>query len=198
MAKKHTPSRPVPGGTYGNVAYKYDYYGDVAVAPAPQYAPQTTPRVAPAPRVKEKTVARPMPHAPARVRVRVREQQPVAPFAVIGLAVAAVLAVALLFGYIQLNSVYAETVQLQSQLSSLRSEGADLEAQYEEAFDLDTLQRAAAANALTTPDSAQTVYIDLSEGDNAVVYTTAENPTGLMAALQSVGAFLSDALEFFR
>ena len=38
------------GSTFGNVAYSLDYYGDVAAAPAPRYAPpqpRTEPREVP-------------------------------------------------------------------------------------------------------------------------------------------------------
>ena len=73
----------------------------------PKRAPQVKPRV----------------HERSRVRVRVREQQAVAPFAILGFLAAAAIAVVLLMGYIQLNSVYAETVQLRSQLTELENAG---------------------------------------------------------------------------
>lgn len=186
------------GSTFGNVAYSLDYYGDVAAAPAPRYAPpqpRTEPREVPkrAPQVKPRV------HERSRVRVRVREQQAVAPFAILGFLAAAAIAVVLLMGYIQLNSVYAETVQLRSQLTELENAGANLEARYEETFDIQTLEQAVAADGtLSYPTSEQSVYIDLSEPDNAVVYDNTEGTGGITGFFQAVGELIAAAVEYFR
>lgn len=186
------------GSTFGNVAYSLDYYGDVAAAPTPRYAPpqpRTEPREVPkrAPQVKPRV------HERSRVRVRVREQQAVAPFAILGFLAAAAIAVVLLMGYIQLNSVYAETVQLRSQLTELENAGVNLEARYEETFDIQTLERAVAADGtLSYPTSEQSVYIDLSEPDNAVVYDNTEGTGGITGFFQAVGELIAAAVEYFR
>ena len=186
------------GSTFGNVAYSLDYYGDVAAAPAPRYAPPqppTEPREVPkrAPQVKPRV------HERSRVRVRVREQQAVAPFAILGFLAAAAIAVVLLMGYIQLNSVYAETVQLRSQLTELENAGVNLEARYEETFDIQTLEQAVAADGtLSYPTSEQSVYIDLSEPDNAVVYDNTEGTGGITGFFQAVGELIAAAVEYFR
>lgn len=193
-SKRRRPAGPTRS-TFGNVAYSLDYYGDVAAAPAPRYTPpQPEPRAVPksAPQVKPRV------HQRSRVRVRVREQQAVAPFAILGFLAAAAIAVVLLLGYIQLNGVYADTVGLQSQLTELQEQGVKLEAQYEETFDMDTLERAVAADGtLSQPTGEQSVYIDLSEPDNAVVYGS-EQATGIAGFFQAVGNLISDAVEYFR
>ena len=186
------------GSTFGNVAYSLDYYGDVAAAPAPRYAPpqpRTEPREVPkrAPQVKPRV------HERSRVRVRVREQQAVAPFAILGFLAAAAIAVVLLMGYIQLNSVYAETVQLRSQLTELETAGVNMEARYAETFDIQTLEQAVAADGtLSYPTSEQSVYIDLSEPDNAVVYDNTEGTGGITGFFQAVGELIAAAVEYFR
>lgn len=184
-------SRNPMNATFGSNAYDLDFYGDVVAAPAPRYAPpQTQTGTRTAPRAKSRAQAK----TRARVKVRVREQQAVAPFAICGFLVVVAMAVVLLMGYIQLNGIYAETVELQGDLTRLQSEAADLEAQYEATFDRETLERAVAADGtLTSPNTEQSVYVDLSEPDNAVVYENEGD--GLF---HSIGSFFRTVVEFFR
>lgn len=198
MAEKRR--RYTSGSTFGNVAYDLDYYSDVVAAPAPQYAP-SRPVTRPEPQAAPVTTpqVKPRVHERARVKVLVREQQAVAPFAVCGFLAVVAIAIVMLIGYTQLNSVYAETVKLQSQLTTLQSEGANLEARYEEVFDMATLEQAVAANGtLTKPTGSQSVYIDLSEPDNTVVYDTAAGATGIAGFFQTVGSLFSAVVEYFR
>lgn len=185
------PSRNPMNATFGSNAYDLDFYGDVVAVPAPQYAPpqtQTGTKTAPETQTKTRTKTR------ARVKVRVREQQAVAPFAICGFLAVVAVAVVLLMGYVQLNGIYSDTVELQSQLTRLQSEAADLEAQYETTFDRETLERAVAADGtLTSPSTEQSVYVDLSEPDNAVVY---EDTSG--GLFHAIGQFFRSAVEFFR
>ncbi len=180
------------------VSYHYGVNGSAAYAPAPEYVPREPERrraPEPGPQPQPRKTPQRRPESPARVRVRVREQQPVAPFAIAGFLGAAALALLLLFSYIQLDAIYAETVTLQSELSVLESEGANLEALYEETFDIATLEEAVAADGtLSRPTDDQIVYIDLTEPDSAVVY----EPGGIMGLLKSVGNLFSVVVEFFR
>ncbi len=198
MAEKRR--RYVSGSTFGNVAYDLDYYGDVVAAPAPQYAP-SRPVTRPEPQAAPVTTpqVKPRVHERARVKVLVREQQAVAPFAVCGFLAVVAIAIVMLLGYTQLNSVYAETVSLQNQLTALQTEGANLEARYEEVFDMATLEQAVAADGtLAKPTASQSVYIDLSEPDNTVVYDAASGATGIAGFFQAVGSLFSTAVEYFR
>lgn len=191
--------RTVTGSTFGNVAYNLDYYSDVVAAPAPQYVP--TPATRPEPKAAPKTTpqVKPRVHERTRVKVYVREQQAVAPFAVCGFLAVVAIAIVMLLGYTQLNSVYAETMSLQNQLTALESEGANLEARYEEVFDMATLEQAVAGDGkLTKPTDSQSVYIDLSEPDNAVVYDSAAGATGIAGFFQAVGSLFASAVEYFR
>lgn len=201
MADSKKRSRPTArkGGTYGSMAYKLDYYSDVVAVPAPKQVPAARPIVEPkaipkadpqvTTRVKERS----------RVRVTTREQQAVAPFAVVGFLAAAAIAVVLLLGYIQLNSVYADTVKLRSQLTQLESENADLYAQFELKFDQEKLEEAVAADGtLSRPNSDQTVYIDLSEPDNAVVYSNTAAESGADGVWKTITSWISTAVEFLR
>ena len=76
---------------------------------------------------------------------------------------------------------------------------ANLEARYEEVFDMETLEQAVAADGtLSKPTSNQSVYIDLSEPDNAVVYGAQDKHTGISGFFEAVGSLFSSAVEYFR
>ncbi len=109
----------------------------------------------------------------SRIKVNLRPKESVSILPVLGFAVAAVMAVMILFSYTQLNTIYAETVIVRDELSELQEEGQRLEAQYEEIFDQAALQEAVdnADVSLSEAGSDQKIYVDLSEPDNAVVYT---------------------------
>ena len=184
--------------TYGNVAYKLDYYSDVVAVPQPRVTPAPRP-AAPAAKPKASPQVTTRVRERSRVRVTTRQQQAVAPFAIIGFMAAVAIAVVLLLGHIQLNSVYADNVQLQKQLTTLETEHADLTAQFELKFDQAKLEAAVAADGtLTKPNSNQTAYIDLSAPDNAVVYGNETSGASADGFFQTVGNLFSSVVEFFR
>lgn len=185
--------------TYGSMAYKLDYYSDVVAVPTPKLvpAPRTNQDAVPLPKTDPQVTRRVLERS--RVRVTTREQQAVAPFAIVGFLAAAAIAIALLMGYIQLNAVYADTVQLRTQLAQLESENVDLNAQFELKYDQAKLEAAVAADGtLTRAGSDQTVYIDLSEPDNAVVYGTDGENSEASGVWGTVKNWISTAVEFFR
>lgn len=191
--------RPVQrkSSTYGSMAYKLDYYSDVVAVPQPRVAPM--PRTAPKAQPKADPQVTTRVRERSRVRVTTRQQQAVAPFAIIGFLAAAAIAVVLLLGNIQLNSLYADNVQLQKQLTTLETEHADLTAQFELKFDQAKLEAAVAADGtLAKPNSNQSVYIDLSEPDNAVVYGSEKQSTGVDGFFKTVGDLFSSVVEYFR
>ena len=194
---KRRQSRPNNGQTYGNVAYKLEYYGDVVAAPKTKIKPMRTANANAVPQGTPTVNYRP--HERTRVRVKVRQQQAVAPLAIVGFVVAALAAVLLLVGYTQLNSVYRETTVLNNQLTQLKSDEADLQATYNKVFDMETLEAAVAdQDNLVKATGNQAVYLDLSEADNAVVYSENQTPTGLAGILNTVEEAFATVVEFFR
>ena len=178
--------------TFGNNAYDLTFYGDVIAEESSQQV------IRPAIRTREEVEVTERPHERTRKKVQVREQQAVAPFAVLGFLAAMAIAIVLLLGYVQLNSVYGETVKLQSQLTQLQDEASNLEARYEEVFDQATLENAIVHDStLINPTNQQSVYIDLSEPDNAVLYTEG-HASGIAGFFQELGDLLGTAVEFFR
>ena len=178
-SRKRRPAQR-KSSTYGSMAYKLDYYSDVVAVPQPRVAPM--PRTAPKAQPKADPQVTTRVRERSRVRVTTRQQQAV-----------------LLLGNIQLNSLYADNVQLQKQLTTLKTEHADLTAQFELKFDQAKLEAAVAADGtLAKPNSNQSVYIDLSEPDNAVVYGSEKQSTGVDGFFKTVGDLFSSVVEYFR
>lgn len=137
--------------TYGNVAYD------------PAYAPQRQGRTEP--------LVRPRERVSARERVRVRPAGYVAPVAVIGFALVAVMAVLLLTNYAQLTQTSNEIVRLRREAATLSEEHAKLTAEYELAFDLKSVEeQVTASGAMVQPQAGQIITLNISEPDSAQFY----------------------------
>ena len=80
-----------------------------------------------------------------------------------------------LMNCIELTRLSSETVQLKSELQSLETEHAKLNAEYEQMFDRATVKEAAEAAGMSVPAASQVTYVDLSEGDDVVVYEEEES-----------------------
>ena len=133
----------------------------------------------------------------ARPLVQVRERQRVSPLAVVGFAAVVVLSVLMLMNYIQLMELSAETVELRAQLSALETENVTLTTQYERMFDRASVKEAAEAAGMAKPSSSQVYYIDLSEGDSAVVCRK-EDPSVLSRLLTSLDHGIYAVVEYFH
>ena len=132
-----------------------------------------------------------------KTKVLVRERQQVSAFSVLGFSAVLGMAVLVLMSYIQLTVLSADTVALQNRLSALETENVRLTAEYEQMFDLASVQEAAAAAGMVKPGSSQISYIDLSDGDSAVVYQT-ESPSTLTRVLTSMHHGASAVVEYFN
>lgn len=149
--------------TYGSVAYQPAYEEPAVREPARRGAqPQRRPRVQP----RERVAARPS--------VEVRQQDAVSLFAIVGFAAVALCAFLLLRAGAQLAVVADQTFDLQTELSQLKTEELSLQAQYEQAYDLNAIEKQlTASGAMVKATAANTVYLDLSEADSVVYYQQA-------------------------
>ena len=141
------------------------------------------------------------PKAKPRVRslskAQVRQRQKVSVLSVLGVGAAIGLAVMVLMGYIQLTIISDEVVSLQNQLEELQTENVTLTAQHEQMFDLATVKEVAEAAGMSKPSSSQIYYIDLSEGDSAVVYQQEESNL-LSRLLTSLNHGIYAVVEYFE
>ena len=129
-------------------------------------------------------------------KVQVRERQKVSPFTLLGTVCIMGMALLVLMSYIQLTALSAETVELKATLSALETENLRLNTEYERMFDLATVKEAAEAAGMVKPSSSQICYIDLSEGDSAVVYRQ-EDPSVLTRVLTSLHHGVYAVVEYF-
>ena len=118
------------------------------------------------------------------------------PFTVLGTMAVVGMAVLVLMGYIQLTVLSADTVALKNELATLETENLRLTTEYERMFDLATVKEAAEAAGMVKPSSSQICYIDLSEGDSAVVYQQ-EDPSVLTRVLTSLHHGVYAVVEYF-
>ena len=148
-----------------------------------------------APLQREVVVERPKVRSVSKVQTR--ERQHLSAFSVVGFAAVTARAVLVLMSYIQLTALSAETVSLKKQLSALETENVTLTAQYERMFDRNTVKEAAEAAGMSKPGSSQIYYIDLSDGDSAVVYQQSD-PGVLSRLLTSLHHGFYAVVEYFN
>lgn len=171
--------RKEDAAVYGNVAYQ------TGAAPERRRHRENGPRLHELPLVRPRNTTQEQ--VQARVRVNLRPREEYSLFPAIAMACVAVMAMLIILGYSQLNSIYAQTVEAREELTALQQEEVNLLAQYEEVFDRAALESAVIASGanLTEARSEQKIYVDLSEPDNAVVYNEA-NGGGLLGGLQEI------------
>ena len=150
---------------------------------------------------RHQTAVEAVPKAKPRVRslskAQERQRQKVSVLSVLGVGAAIGLAVMVLMGYIQLTIISDEVVSLQNQLEELQTENVTLTAQHEQMFDLATVKEVAEAAGMSKPSSSQIYYIDLSEGDSAVVYQQEESNL-LSRLLTSLNHGIYAVVEYFE
>ena len=144
----------------------------------------------------ERERAKAKPKVRTAEKVAVRERQMVSPVSVAGVGAVVALAIMVLVSCIQLTVLSAETVALKSQLSALETENVRLTAQYEQMFDLATVKEMAEAAGMSKPSASQVSYLNLSGGDQAIVYVQ-EEPNVLSTALVSVQTGAAALVEYF-
>ena len=152
MADKRAPI-DLYGSSAAYDLYRYNQY-DHSGSTAPELQPTGLP--------EERIV-------PERLR-RVKAKTAIAPFAVVGLMVAACMLILVVFGYVQLYEASEQVSNLRSELASLQEDQAVLESLYEGSIDLTQIEEQAAELGLITPTREQTVYVNLSGSDRAEIY----------------------------
>lgn len=176
--KRQLEYRPVPFDTYDGSAVRKLQQEEV-LQPRPMVRP------------RERVVARP--------RVRVREAGIVSPFAVVGFLAVGVFAVMLLFSYVQLTMISDQVVSLRQEMTALRTEEAKLRAQYELAYDLESIEESmTSSGTMTRPQNGQVIYVDLSEPDSVTLFQNEAGQGGLEGILDSAASIFTEIVEYFR
>ena len=149
--------------------------------------------------LQPRPLVRPKERAVVRPKVRVREAGAVSPFAVVGFLAVGVFAILLLFSYVNLTMISQQVVDLKSEMTELRTEEAKLRAQYELAYDLETIESEMTANGtMVKPQNGQTIYVDLSEPDSVVLYDQEDGAQSSGGFLDTVQSIVTEIVEYFR
>lgn len=144
----------------------------------------------------ERELVKEKPKVRTAQKVLVRERQHVSMVSVAGVGAVIALAVMVLVSCIQLTVLSAETVALKNQLSALETENVRLTAQYEQMFDLATVKEMAEAAGMSKPSSSQVSYLNLSAGDQVIVYEQ-ESANVLSSVLTSMETGAAAVVEYF-
>lgn len=144
-----------------------------------------------------------LPHAPRPTETVVPESAPrpkqaIAPMAVLGFAIAAVLIVFSLVARVQLSQASAQVSALEDQYAELQEQQTRLRIDYESAFNLTEIEDYAIHElGMQKPRSDQLYYISSSDAaDTAVLLDqTAAEPLSLA---DRFGDFLTSIVEYFR
>lgn len=179
------------GAVYGDLAYDLDRevreHALRHAGEAPRRPAAETPAV---------PQARPRARVRSLTKAEARQHRKVSVLSFAGVCAAIGLAVLVLMGYIQLTAISSEVVDLQDQLEALETENVSLTARHEQMFDLSTVKETAEAAGMTKPSGSQIYYIDLSEGDSAVVYQQ-EEANILSRLLTSLNHGIYAVVEYF-
>ena len=177
--------------TNGNVAYQPEFEQEPLQKPSrrEQIRGNTVRRPEPARRPQPRPRRRPA----ARPNIEVRTQSAVAPFTVVGLFAVLACMLLLVVNSARLAVANNDIVELRSQLAGLQDESRTLQAKYELVFDLEAIEKQFVSDGtMVRPGAGQTVYLDLSGGDNVVYYDGAGE--GLSGLIQRAERFLAGLL----
>lgn len=174
--------KPVYGqnAVYGSLAYDFN---NPALYPETEYA---SPLEIPA--RKARTQAAP------RTAAATKPKQAIAPFAVFGILVAAMIFVVGIMAQIRLVDVTNSAVELNASIDQLQQEQIKLKIAYESAFNLAEIEEYAVTELGMQKASAdQVVYIDTSASDKAVVHLSS-SPDSFV---DKVSDFLTGFVSYF-
>jgi hypothetical protein len=125
--------------------------------------------------------------------MRLRPAEDVAPLSVIGMVAVAVLAAFVICLRIQLNDLNTQLNTSSTELAQLEKEGDALLTQYEQMFDMGSIESGMLTSGkMTKPTSSQSVYLELAEPDHAEVF---QNEEGVF---QTIRNKLMEIVEYFQ
>ena len=173
---------------------RYDTYGSLAYQPEYQRGSAAPARRAHEPERERRPRVQPRTQTAARPQVEVRAQSAVAPFAIIGFIAVALCALLLVMTSAQLAMANNEIVNLDDSITQLQREEKMLMAEYELAYDLNAIeQELISSGQMVKASSGETVFLDMSEGDNVVYYEAAQE--GISGLIRQVEEFLSGLMS---
>lgn len=128
---------------------------------------------------------------------KVKTKLAVAPFAILGGAVAAVLLLLVVFSYVRLYETQSVVTRMERTQAELLAQNARLKQQYESGIDLAAVEARAAELGLRKPTASQIIYVEVPKADVAEVYTAPEERNFFERIFDALSGTFSDAVEYF-
>lgn len=129
-----------------------------------------------------------------RVR-RVRATMRISPFTVIGLLLAAFMAVLVVFGYVGLYEASAEITAAENKIEALQDKQTKLKSVYEEKFDLPAVEQQATELGMIYPKTSQVVYVNLNGTDRAEI-TPAQSSNPIAVVYYAIRDSIQGFVEY--
>ncbi len=140
-----------------------------------------------------------LPDAPERAKPvrRVKTRLAIAPFTVLGTAVAVVMLFLVIFSYVRLYEAQSAVSDLKDTKSTLTEEQQRLRSQYENSLDLEAIEARALELGMRQPLPSQIVYVEVAAGDSVELGQVQEERNLLEQIYDAFYGVISDVVEYF-
>ena len=140
-----------------------------------------------------------LPDAPERAKPvrRVKARLAIAPFTVLGTAVAVVMLFLVIFSYVRLYEAQSMVSDLKDTKSTLTVEQQRLRSQYENSLDLEAVEARARELGMRQPLPSQIVYVEVAAGDSVELSEVQEERNLLEQIYDAFYGVISDVVEYF-
>lgn len=140
-----------------------------------------------------------LPDAPERAKPvrRVKTRLAIAPFTVLGTAVAVVMLFLVIFSYVRLYEAQSAVSDLKETKTLLTEEQQRLRSQYENSLDLEAIEARALELGMRQPLPSQIVYVEVAAGDSVELGEVQEERNLLEQIYDAFYGVISDVVEYF-
>ena len=140
-----------------------------------------------------------LPDAPERAKPvrRVKTRLAIAPFTVLGTAVAVVMLFLVIFSYVRLYEAQSAVSDLKETKTLLTEEQQRLRSQYENSLDLEAIEARALELGMRQPLPSQIVYVEVAAGDSVELGQVQEERNLFEQIYDAFYGVISDVVEYF-
>ena len=140
-----------------------------------------------------------LPDAPERAKPvrRVKTRLAIAPFTVLGTAVAVVMLFLVIFSYVRLYEAQSAVSDLKKTKTLLTEEQQRLRSQYENSLDLEAIEARALELGMRQPLPSQIVYVEVAAGDSVELGEVQEERNLFEQIYDAFYGVISDVVEYF-
>ena len=127
----------------------------------------------------------------------VRARLGISPLTALGAAAAVLMLALVVFSYIRLYEARSDVGKLQTQLSTLEEQQARLQSQYDNALDLEQIEKRAKELGMRQPGSSQIIYVQVDADDTTEVYAAPAEKNVFVRVIDAFRSAFTDAINYF-